>query len=65
MPAVCPYCGSKAIRRSKRRGMVESSLSLIWVRPFRCKDCDQRFYAFISPARLVEIKSAGSDYSAK
>ncbi len=58
MSVLCPYCRSKVIRRSKRRGVVESSiLSLISVRPFRCKECDRRFYSFISRADLIHFKS--------
>jgi len=59
VPVLCPHCRNKAIRRSKRRGMLESSLlSLIYVRPFRCKDCDYRFYGFISPMESTQYKSA-------
>src|SRR5580704_114857 len=43
---LCPHCQSQAIRRSMRRGMLETAiLWLIPVRPFRCKDCDHRFYS--------------------
>jgi len=46
----CPHCQSTSVRRSKRRGAFELSvLSLIPMRPFRCEDCDRRFYAFVSP----------------
>jgi hypothetical protein len=57
----CPHCQSKDIRRSKRRGMFESSvLSLMPVRPFRCKDCDRRFYGLRSQANPIQSKSAAS-----
>ena len=47
MAMVCPHCNSKAIHRSKRRGIFELSvLSLMPIRPFRCEECDRRFYLF-------------------
>src|ERR1700690_4333466 len=51
MPPSCPICRSKDVRRSKRRGMLESTiLNLIPLRPFRCMDCDYRFYGLASSA---------------
>jgi ribosomal protein L37AE/L43A len=56
---LCPHCQSKAIRRSKRRGVFESSiLSLLPVRPFRCKDCDHRFYGLSSQPTSIQSKNA-------
>jgi hypothetical protein len=43
----CPHCESVAIRRSTRRGVVERvflRLALVW--PYRCDDCDSRFWGF-------------------
>jgi predicted RNA-binding Zn-ribbon protein involved in translation (DUF1610 family) len=41
----CPHCGSSEIFRSHRRNAVERYLlRAIHVRPFRCADCDARFY---------------------
>jgi len=41
----CPNCGSSEIFRSHRRGAVERYLlRAIRVRPFRCVNCDARFY---------------------
>jgi len=57
----CPYCQSKAIRRSMRRGMIESViLRLILLRPFRCKDCDHRFYSWTSQMNAIHSKSIAS-----
>jgi uncharacterized protein YlaI len=57
----CPYCRSKAVRRSMRRGMLESAiLRLIPVRPFRCKDCDHRFYSRTSQKNAMQCKSVAS-----
>jgi hypothetical protein len=61
VPVSCPHCHSKAIRRSKRRGMFESSvLSLMAVRPFRCKECDHRFYGLTSQPDSIQSKSVAS-----
>lgn len=61
MSVSCPHCHSKAIRRSMRRGMIESAiLRLIPVRPFRCKDCDRRFYSRTSQMNAIHGKSVAS-----
>ena len=45
--AVCPGCGSPSLHRSKRRGMLEHFLhTLLNTSPYRCKDCDLRFFRF-------------------
>ena len=42
---ICPYRGSSEVFRSHRRGAVERCrLRAIQVRPFRCVNCDARFY---------------------
>ncbi len=42
---LCPHCGSPEISRSHRRGTVEKYLlRAVGVRPFRCANCDARFY---------------------
>ena len=61
MPVTCPHCQSKALRRSKRRGLFESIvLSLTPLRPFRCKECDHRFYGLTSQSDSIQSKSATS-----
>jgi hypothetical protein len=43
----CPQCRSIETSRSHRRGTVERYLlAVIGVRPFRCLNCDARFYSF-------------------
>lgn len=43
----CPICASGSVRRSRRKGAIERIwLRLAFVRPFRCKDCDSRFWGF-------------------
>lgn len=45
--ARCSSCGSRRVRRSRRRGFTEHVLlRLLWVRPFHCMDCYKRFYSF-------------------
>jgi hypothetical protein len=42
---LCPYCGGSEVFRSHRRGAMERYiLRPIGVRPFRCVNCDARFY---------------------
>lgn len=42
----CVYCGSKRVRRSRRRGFVERVfLRFLLLRPFHCIDCYKRFYS--------------------
>ena len=42
---VCPNCSSSEIFRSHRRGAMEKYLlRAVGVRPFRCVNCDARFY---------------------
>ena len=41
----CPECHSKRIHQSRRKGVVEKIiLTLLFIRPFRCEQCDLRFY---------------------
>jgi hypothetical protein len=40
----CPRCQSDQIHRSRTRGILEHLLTIIFVRPYRCEDCDLRFF---------------------
>lgn len=40
----CPSCGSRNVSRSHRRGLVDKLLGAMYVRPYRCLECDRRFY---------------------
>lgn len=44
VPICCPDCQSDEIRRSKTRGSVESLLAILRIRPYRCEECDYRFF---------------------
>jgi len=42
----CPECGSDSIYKSHRRGLLERVvLGLTKMRPYRCRECYERFYA--------------------
>jgi DNA-directed RNA polymerase subunit RPC12/RpoP len=43
MTVVCPQCGSRNIRYSSLRGVLEKMASLAGIRPLRCRDCRKRF----------------------
>src|SRR5437773_9978685 len=38
----CPQCTSERIHQSKRKGIIERILAMLFVRPFRCERCDLR-----------------------
>jgi hypothetical protein len=43
----CRICGSEKIYRSQRHGLKEGLLlRIIWMAPFRCRDCGSRYVAF-------------------
>ena len=42
----CPNCSGANVRRSRRRGFVEGYLlRAVFLAPYRCQECDKRFYA--------------------
>jgi hypothetical protein len=44
---LCPNCRSAESSRSHRSGPLEKYiLGVLGVRPYRCMNCDVRFYAF-------------------
>ena len=45
----CPRCRSLSIRRSVRRNIVEKLWSLGGRYPYRCYDCEFRFFAYRIP----------------
>ncbi|MBI3809908.1 MAG: PilZ domain-containing protein [Nitrospirae bacterium] len=42
----CPTCRKNFVRRSQRRGVIEHTISLVYIYPFRCQLCTRRFRAF-------------------
>lgn len=45
-PLNCTACGSANIRRSQRRNVFENALRSLRLRPWRCLDCQARFFRF-------------------
>jgi transposase-like protein len=53
---VCPLCRGERLRRSERKGILESTVfRLVGLSPYRCSVCDNRFMDRIngSPKRSV------------
>jgi hypothetical protein len=51
----CPSCKSLDVRRSHRRGLLETMiLPLLFLRPFRCEDCRKRHYNLFFARALQE-----------
>jgi hypothetical protein len=46
---ICPECQSELTRRSHRRGIVDLMLTFSGLRPWRCRSCEERFYAWQVP----------------
>jgi len=41
---LCPYCQSDLTHRSRTRGILEFLLVFLRIRPYRCNECDRRFF---------------------
>jgi predicted Zn-ribbon and HTH transcriptional regulator len=53
--SVCPNCASHNIRRSRRKGLLERTLyAALFVNPYRCKTCDERYFRFRMPVHPAE-----------
>lgn len=48
----CPSCRTNVVRRSRRQGFLEQTISLLYVYPFRCRLCSYRFLALQWGARF-------------
>lgn len=40
----CPGCDSTNVRASRAANLFEELLMLLFIRPFRCRDCRHRFW---------------------
>ena len=50
----CPSCKSSRLRRTHRIGVLERTLSKIFgLRPYRCKECDDRFFRIKTHRKLI------------
>jgi hypothetical protein len=43
----CPECHGERVYRSRRRGISEWYLRLVYIYPFRCDICGHRFRRFM------------------
>lgn len=50
----CPVCRSRTVRRSVRRNIIERLRSFAGVYPYRCYDCQTRFFALREPRQTPE-----------
>jgi proteasome lid subunit RPN8/RPN11 len=57
--AICPKCGSKQVRRSRRQGPFERFYEVFGFYPYRCHECLSRSFVKTSPD-LLEIARSGS-----
>ena len=48
----CASCGSSQIRPSKHRNALDILLACLFLTPFRCRDCRDRFYRVWRPSML-------------
>jgi hypothetical protein len=57
-PRYCPFCNSDDILHSRRRDIIDFVvLPLAMLRPFRCMDCDCRYYGFFFAKRVSPATS--------
>jgi len=49
---ICPKCGGKQLRRSRRAGPIEQICALLGFYPYRCHECLSR--SFLKTANLLE-----------
>lgn len=57
----CPMCGSRSVRRSTRRNLRERLWSFAGRYPYRCYECQTRFYAFRQP-KSEQTKKSPADH---
>jgi hypothetical protein len=55
----CHGCGSTHVRRSAPRGL-EILMALLLIRPYRCLECDCRYYGFIFSKRARPLTESQS-----
>ena len=58
----CPTCRKNFVRRSQRRGVIEHTISLVYIYPFRCQLCTSRFRAFQLGVRFERYTSDRREY---
>lgn len=56
--AICPKCGSKHIRRSRRTGPIERFREVFGFYPYRCHECLSRSFLKTAPNLLKAARSS-------
>src|ERR1022692_1227377 len=59
--AICPKCGSKHLRRSRRTGPIERFRQAFGFYPYRCHECLSRSFLKTSPNLLKVAQSSPGD----
>jgi hypothetical protein len=55
----CPQCRGNDIHRSRRcTGLERYLLPLLLLRPYRCADCDQRYFGWVFATRKRDEEAA-------
>jgi predicted Zn-ribbon and HTH transcriptional regulator len=54
----CPKCQSDQILRSRMRGIVESLMAFLLIRPYQCEECDHRFFRWSIRYKAKPIRLA-------
>jgi len=56
---LCPVCHSDSPRRSRRSSVKDYAVGVTRLRPWRCRVCDVRFYAWAAPIKYVYYVHCG------
>lgn len=56
----CPGCKSELTHRSRTRGIVESLPVFLPIRPYRCDECDCRFFRWRVQHKSKASRSPGT-----
>ena len=60
----CPYCRSRSVRRSRRRGLGEDALlRALFIRPYRCQCCYRRHYGFAFLSKNPDTRTYQSAFA--
>jgi hypothetical protein len=52
----CPKCGKNQAHRS-HRSLLDRAVSLLSLKPYRCRDCHHRFYAYRAGERSAKLRT--------
>lgn len=54
---ICPKCGKSSAHRS-HRSWTDRILSFVALKPYRCRDCRHRFYAYKGGIGSAKLRSS-------